>query len=344
MKKNFSKSFHFYLLLANLLILSGLISCSSESKSSYSKVMGFTQGTTYHLTYKHEKNWKLEVDSLLANFDTSLSTYNSASLITAINENRSANADSYLLTVLKRAQEICEISGGAFDVTIGPLANYWGFGFRNRDSISPEGVEELLKFTGCDKFKIAGNQILKADSAVLLNVNAIAQGYAVDVVCDYLESKGIADFMVEIGGEIKVKGKNPNGELWQLGINRPIDDSTSMNNELQEVLALTNMALATSGNYRKFYVENGIKYAHTLDPATGYPVKHNLLSASVIAPSCMDADAFATAFMVMGLEKSLEFLSQHPEIEAYLISSNVNGEYEVNYTPGLKAYFSDQQK
>lgn len=344
MKKNYRKASRIFMLLANLLILSGLISCSPESKSSYTKVMGFTQGTTYHLTYQHEKNLKLEVDSLLAEFDTSLSTYNSASLITAINENRGTEADPFLLTVLKKAQEICELSEGAFDITIGPIANYWGFGFRNRDSVSSEGVEELLKLCGCDKFRIEGNEIIKADSMVLLNVNAIAQGYAVDVVCEFLESRGIVDYMVEIGGELKVKGKNPKGDKWQLGINRPVDDSTNVNNEIQEVLSMTDMALATSGNYRKFYVEDGTKFSHTLDPATGFPVKHNLLSASVIGRSCMDADAYATVFMVMGLERSLEFLKQHPEIEAYLISSGKDGEYEINYTPGLASYFSNHQK
>jgi FAD:protein FMN transferase len=339
MTKNYHFSNLFFLFILHILLLGGLSACQSEKKSEYTKVMGLAQGTTYHLTYLSEENLKLDVDSLLAEFDTSLSTYNSASLITAINENRDVDADSFLLTVLRRSQQICEATEGAFDITIGPIANYWGFGFRNRDSISPEGVEELLKLVGCYNFSIVGTKIQKSDSAVLLNVNAIAQGYAVDVVSSYLESRGIMDYMVEIGGELKVKGKNPHGEKWQVGINRPVDDSTNMNNEIQEVLAISDLSLATSGNYRKFYVEGGIKYSHTLDPSTGHPVKHNLLSATVITPTCMDADAYATAFMVMGMERSLVFLDKHPEIQGYLISSREDGTYEIKYSDGLKKFF-----
>lgn len=327
-----------YKLIFLLLLGIGLFSCQSGERDEYSQIMGLTQGTTYHITYRSEKPLKLEIDSLLAEFDTSLSTYNAASLITAINENRGDSSDTYLLTCLRKSLEVCEASSGAFDITIGPIANMWGFGFKNKEEVTQPRIDSLLQLVGCGKIRIEGNRIIKSNPNIILNVNAIAQGYAVDVVCMYLDNLGIPDYMVEIGGEVKVKGLNPHQEKWKVGINVPVDDSLNVNQDIQEVVKMSNLALATSGNYRKFYVENGIKYSHTLDPKTGYPVKHNLLSASVLSSSCMEADAYATAFMVLGLEKSMELLQLHPELEAYFISAGNGDDYIITYSPGMKQY------
>lgn len=323
-----------------MLLLSGMLlfSCQTKDRNEYSQIMGLTQGTTYHVTYRSEKPLKLEIDSLLAEFDTSLSTYNSESLITAINENRSDSSNIYLLTCIKKSIEVCEASDGAFDITIGRIANMWGFGFKNKEEVSQARIDSLLPLIGCGKIQIDGTKIRKSDPNIILNVNAIAQGYAVDVVCLHLDQLGISDYMVEIGGEVRVKGLNPRQEKWKVGINVPVDDSLNLNQDIQEVVKMSNLSLATSGNYRKFYVENGVKYSHTLNPKTGYPVKHNLLSASVISSSCMEADAYATAFMVLGLEKSMQLLKLHPELEAYFISAGSGDEYIITYSPGMKQH------
>ncbi|MCF8294434.1 MAG: FAD:protein FMN transferase [Bacteroidales bacterium] len=326
-------------------LLSGffLLSCGPSKSSEYNHFMGLTQGTTYHITYKGAENYKPQIDSLLAEFDTSLSTYNKESLITAINENRSDSADRFLTYCVEQALLICQASNGAFDITIGPLANSWGFGFKNKETITPEKIDSLLPFVGCDKVSIVGNRIIKASPEVILNVNAIAQGYAVDVVCEWLESKKVSNYMVEIGGEVKVKGLNPHQSEWKVGINEPIDDSLNVNQDIHEVVRISEHAMATSGNYRKFYVENGVKYSHTLDPKTGYPVKHNLLSASVLAKTCIEADAYATAFMVVGLEKALEILKLHPELEAYFIYADPNGTFQTYYTQGMKEHLTPDE-
>lgn len=328
-----------------LSLLAGIfmLSCGTSKSSDYNQFMGLTQGTTYHITYKGAENYKPQIDSLLAEFDTSLSTYNKESLITAINENRSDSADSYLKYCVEQALLICQASDGAFDITIGPLANCWGFGFKNKETMTQEKIDSLLPFVGCDKVSVVGNRIIKASPEVVLNVNAIAQGYAVDVVCDWLESKAVSDYMVEIGGEVKVKGLNPHQSEWKVGINEPIDDSLNVNQDIREVVRISEHAMATSGNYRKFYVENGVKYSHTLDPKTGYPVKHNLLSASVLANSCIEADAYATAFMVVGLEKALEILKLHPELEAYFIYAGQDGTFQTFYTQGMKQHLTPDE-
>ena len=198
-------------------------------------------------------------------------------------------------------------------------------------------IDDLRKIVGYQKVKLTSdNHIQKQDPRIMLDCSAIAKGYGCDVVARLLSKKGINDYMIEIGGEIVTKGINQKQQPWHIGVNKPTEDSLNTNQELQTVLNVTDIAMATSGNYRNFYYKNGKKYAHTIDPKTGYPVQHSLLSATVLAKNCATADAYATSFMVMGLEKAKEILRQHSELMAYLIYTNDDGKTEVWYSPSLK--------
>jgi thiamine biosynthesis lipoprotein len=220
--------------------------------------------------------------------------------------------------VYQLAQTVSKETDGAFDITVAPLVNAWGFGFKHEQMPTPEQVDSLLQLR---------NQ---------MDFSAIAKGYGCDVVARLLESHGIHNYMVEIGGEVVVSGKNAKGDDWHIGITKPTDDSLSVEGEMQTVLTITDHAMATSGNYRNFYYKGGKKYAHTIDPKTGYPVLHSILSATVFANTCAVADAYATSFMVMGVGKAQQVLAQHPELMAYLIYSDQDGKNAVWYSPSLK--------
>ena len=289
-------------------------SCNQHDRTIY--VRGEAQGTTYNITYSapEKTNYKNEIDSLFKAVDQSLSTYVPGSIISRINRNDTGVvADKYFIDVFRKAQEISQQTNGAFDVTVAPIVNAWGFGFTKRARIDSATIDSLLRFVGYQKIKLEGGAIVKTNPGMMLDFNAIAQGYTVDLLSSFLESKGINNYLVELGGEVRTKGKKNNGEDWKIGIDQPNETYTE-GRPLKAIVSLKNKALATSGNYRKFYVENGRKYAHIIDPHTGYPSKHNLLSATVIANDCMTADAFATAFMVMGLEKAKQFLSKDKQL------------------------------
>jgi FAD:protein FMN transferase len=307
-------------------------------------ISGEAQGTTYSITYYSEKGFTLkkDVDSLLLAFDFSLSTYNPQSLVTRINNNEENLADEFLLTVLAKSLEISEATDGAFDVTAGPIFNAWGFGHTPKAKTDSAGIQQLFKHIGYKKVRFEGNRIFKEDSMLTMNFNAIAQGYSVDVVAEFLKNKGINNFIIEIGGEIRASGKKANGEAWKVGIDKPVEDAEQR--QLQAIISLNDKSLATSGNYRKFYVENGQKYSHTIDLKTGFPSRNNLLSATVVADNCMAADAYATAFMAMGLEKSVDFLKKCEDcrLEAFFIYDS-NGLIKVFTTPGLEALVEELQ-
>ena len=324
--------------MRNLLLITiiGLfiISCNQKPKSSYITFRGFTQGTTYKITYESydSTDYQNEIDYLLAEFDTSLSTYNKFSVISKINNNESEVTDFYLRTVFKKSEEVCKNTNGAFDITVAPLVNAWGFGFKNKEEITNALIDSLLGFVGFQNICIKDSVIIKQDPRVMIDVNAIAQGYSVDIVADFLEEKGIINYLVEIGGEVKTKGVNKKSEEWKIGIDKPIDNNNIPGENLQAIVKLSDKSLATSGNYRKFYERNGVKYSHTINPKTGYPVTHSLLSATVIANDCMTADAYATAFMVMGLEDAFNLVEKLPNIEAYFIYSNEDGTFQERAT------------
>lgn len=292
-------------------------------------------GTFYHITYQSTENLQEGINAVLKQVDQSLSPFNKNSVITAINENTSMNTDSMFTEVFLLAQEVSEATNGAFDITVAPLVNLWGFGFKNIDNVNDTKVDSILPFIGYQKVCLINGKIEKEAPQLMLDCSAIAKGYGVDAAGKYLESKGIKNYMVEIGGEIRARGTNPQGELWRIGINTPKDDPTSTSNEIEEIIQVTQLSMATSGNYRNYYEKDGKKFAHTIDPRTGYPIQHNILSSTVLAQDCATADAYATAFMVLGLEEAQKILNEKHDLMAFFIYSNENGEMEKWYTENL---------
>ena len=293
-----------------------LINCNQESNKII-KISGNAQGTTWQITYLSENNsnYKGAIDSIFNRIDLSLSTYDPASIISRINKNDTGVVvDDYFMEVFNKSIEVSDKTKGLFDVTVAPVVNAWGFGFTKKAEVDSAMIDSLLDFIGYKMVRLEGKKLIKKKPQIMLDFNAIAPGYTVDVLTSYLESKGIINYIVELGGEVKAKGKKNNNENWTVGIDQPNEIPTE-GRPLQAIIKLKDRALATSGNYRKFYIENGKKYAHIIDPYTGYPAKHNLLSATVLAGDCMTADAYATAFMVMGLEKSKQFLSENRELQ-----------------------------
>ena len=309
------------LLLATIWIL------VRKNNVPYHSINGLVFGTIYNITYQYDGDLKSEIEAELKRFDGSLSPFNDTSIISRINRNEEIVTDSFFQTCFNRSMEISEETNGAFDITIAPLANVWGFGFKKGEFPDSMKIDSLLQITDYKNVKLVDGRVVKEDPRIMLSCSAVAKGYSVDVVARLLEKKGIQNYMVDIGGEIVTKGKNSRNGLWRIGINKPIDDSLSVNQEIQTILELSDAGLATSGNYRNFYYKDGKKYAHTIDPRTGYPVQHNILSATVIAEDCMTADALATAFMVMGLEEASAFANAHPAIDAYFIYSDENGKF-----------------
>ena len=294
-------------------------SCFTES---YIKDSGMVFGTTYSITYQYHENLKSDIEGVMQQVDNSLSPFNKSSVITAINNNTSTKADKYLTEVFTLAQTVNKETDGAFDITVAPLVNAWGFGFRSGTRPTDAQTDSLLAIVGQEKVTLKDGEIIKSDPRIMLDCSAIAKGFGVDKVAEFLAGKGIENFLVEIGGEISARGKNSRGTEWNIGVTKPVDDSLSINQENQAVLQITDKAMATSGNYRNFYYEGGKKYAHTINPHTGKPAQSDILSATVIAQTCAVADAYATAFMVLGSEKAKEILKKHPELQAYLILSD----------------------
>ncbi|MGL5979983.1 MAG: FAD:protein FMN transferase [Phocaeicola sp.] len=298
---------------------------------------GLVFGTIYKITYQSDESLKEEIENRLKEVDNSLSTFKKQSIITKVNQNEPVELDTHFVQVYNIAQRIAAETDGAYDITVAPLVNAWGFGFKHSAGIETATIDSLKQFVGYKKIKLSDGKIVKEDKRTLLDCSSIAKGYGVDQVAQLLESKGIKNFLVDIGGEVVAKGKNPKMKLWRIGINKPIEDSLSINQELQTILEMSNIGMATSGNYRNFYYKDGKKYAHTIDPLTGYPAENSLLSATVIAKDCTTADAYATAFMVMGIEKAEAFCKKHPELEVYFIyASHEEGSYQVFMTDGMK--------
>ena len=302
----------------------------------YQRNSGFIFGTSYNITYQCADNHQADIEKVLAEVDASLSPFNDTSVITHVNRNEDVVLDNLFLDVFRLAQKINEDTEGAFDITVAPLVNAWGFGFKNGVNPDAKAIDSLRQVVGFQKVRLENNKVVKFDPRVMLDCSAIAKGYGVDVVANLLRKYGIKNFMVEIGGEVVTSGVNPERMPWRIGVTKPTDDSLSVNNELQTVINVTDKAMATSGNYRNFYYKGGRKYAHTIDPKTGYPVQHSILSATVITDDCATADAYATSFMVLGMEKARLVLDRHPEMMAYFIYSDDSGQNQVWFSPSLK--------
>ena len=315
-----------------------LASCASQQQNEVLvQNVGFAQGSTYNVLYMspNATDYQWEVDSILAEMDSSLSTYEDYSLISKLNQgDTTIFLDGHFVKVFNAFKSVADSTQGKFDCTLAPIVNAWGFGFTEKTKVDSSLIKSLLQKVGYQKVSLKGDSLLRNPNLLQLDFNALAQGYTVDVIATFLDSIGLQNYMIEVGGELKAKGKNANGKNWRIGIDKPskeIDD----NNRFQTVIELPNKALATSGNYRNFYIENGEKYTHTIDPETGYQVKNKLLSVTVVTEDCMLADAYATAFMVMGIQKTKRYLQTHPQLDAYLIYTNRKGEWETWATPAF---------
>ncbi|MDR0891535.1 MAG: FAD:protein FMN transferase [Mediterranea sp.] len=325
-----------FLWLAFLILASIWIIARHQRKENYNTITGFVFGTVYKITYQCNDNLQTEIEAELKQFNNSLSPFEKNSIISRVNRNEEVVVDSFFRRCFDLSMEVSKETGGAFDITVAPLVNAWGFGFKKGHFPDSLTVDSLMQFVGYQKVHLTPDgHVVKQDPRLMLDCSAVAKGYGVDVVAQLLERKGIHNYMVDIGGEVVVRGHNPKDELWRIGINKPVDDSLSVKEELQTVLQLTDVGMATSGNYRNFYYRDGKKYAHTIDPHTGYPVQHSVLSSTVIAKDCMTADALATSFMVMGLPAAKAFCKAHPEISAYLIYADDSGALQTFATKSL---------
>lgn len=288
-----------------------------ESSAQYYSHQGYVFGTYYNIRYEAGECLEDSILQRLQEFDASLSTFNPKSTISVLNQGRDTVWDAYFTHMYETAQEIQTISRGAFDIRVAPLVNAWGFGFKNKEHITPELIDSLLQVKN------------------ILDASAIAKGYGCDVVANLLKAHGSQNYLVDIGGECVLQGFNQEGNAWRVGITKPVEDSTNTQNEIQEIIESTQLCMATSGNYRQFYYDGNVRRSHTIDPRTGYPAESDLLSATVVASSCMRADALATACMVLGSDSALQMIEQLDDAECYLIVAGQHDDMLIRTSAGF---------
>ena len=334
--KRSKKRLSLQLAFLTFLIIGTILIIKHQHNMPYQHDRGSVFGTFYSITYQCDNDLQKEIEAELKKVDQALSMFNQESIISKVNRNEKVELNEMFLQVITLAQKVSQDTDGAFDITVAPLVNAWGFGFKTGDKPSGTSIDSLMSTVGYKKISLKGRQLFKENKNTMLDCSAIAKGYGSDVVAAFLKKRGIDNFIVEIGGEVVTQGISEKRVPWRIGVTKPTDDSLSVDNELQTVLNVTNKAMATSGNYRNFYYKDGKKYAHTIDPKTGYPVQHSLLSATVLADNCATADAYATSFMVMGIEKAKGVLERHPELMAYFIYTDVRGNLAVWYSPSMK--------
>ena len=334
--KRSKKRLSLQLAFLTFLIIGTILIIKHQHNMPYQHNRGSVFGTFYSITYQCDNDLQKEIEAELKKVDQALSMFNQESIISKVNRNEKVDLNEMFLQVITLAQKVSLDTDGAFDITVAPLVNAWGFGFKTGDKPSGTSIDSLMSTVGYKKISLKGRQLFKENKNTMLDCSAIAKGYGSDVVAAFLKKRGIDNFMVEIGGEVVTQGISEKRVPWRIGVTKPTDDSLSVDNELQTVLNVTNKAMATSGNYRNFYYKDGKKYAHTIDPKTGYPVQHSLLSATVLADNCATADAYATSFMVMGIEKAKGVLERHPELMAYFIYTDERGNLAVWYSPSMK--------
>ena len=324
-----------YLVLISIL----LISCQeSIPKKLLVNNYGNTQGTTYSIKYLSNEgvNYKNDIDSLLEVVNNSLSTYETESMISRVNRNENVKIDSLFKRVLKMALQIAWETDGAFDPTIAPLVNFWGFGPKETADKNNHTLNDLKNYVDYQSISIKNDYVMKTNPQSQLDFNAIAQGFTVDLISEHFNKKDIKNYMIEVGGELKCSGLNAQGKSWRIGIEKPSEKNIKNNYEV--IIEVSNKAVASSGNYRKLKIdkETGLKYAHTINPETGMPAITNLLSVTIVSESCMQADAIATACMVMGKEKSIDYIKSKPKLDALLIYSEAKEKIVKYQTEGFK--------
>lgn len=322
----------------SLLIAGMMSSCGPNSEDHPVHLQGAAQGTYYNMLYfdVQHRDFHKQVDSILTAFNHSVSPWDSTSIITRVNNNEPGVVlDSNFIENFNYSMQVADSTHGAFDPTVGPLSEVWGFDNDKPENVDKRVIDSIMQFVGYKKMKIVDGKLIKADPRMQLDFNGIAQGYSDMVVAKFFESKGIHNYLIDIGGEVLGVGRKPNGEPWNVGIEKPAPDADAPR-ALKAVIGLTNMSVATSGNYRKYYLIKGKRYGHTLDPYTGYPIQHRLLSVSVLTKNTALADAYATAFMEMGYIKSRAFVESHPELDAFFIWADKNGRFRTYATDGFK--------
>ncbi len=306
-------------------VIMSLFSCNSaekkQAKKNYYKYTGSIQGTSFSIIYEHSDDLAVPIDSLLKTFNKSLDNYDANSLISRINNNENPELDTLFVSMFRAASEVWVKTGGLFDISIAPLANAWGFGYENGELPDSVQVDSLLQFVGLEKISIVNNHLQKTDSRIKIIGNALAQGLSVDYVADNLRAMGVENYLIEIGGEIKSKGVNQNGEIWRVGIDKPLQGTTANNRELISSVELSNKSIATSGNYRKFHIVDGKAFGHAISPKTGYPYSTDILSVTVITDKCIYADAWATSFMLMQSDQAIELANDLKDIEIMIITA-----------------------
>ena len=319
-----------------LLIVGTVLIIRQQQSTPYQKNAGLIFGTTYSVTYQCDEDLQKEIESELKKVDAEFSMFNSQSVVARLNNGEKPELSNDFIDVFKLARQVSEDTNGAFDITVAPLVNAWGFGFKHEQMPTKEQVDSLRQLIGYQYVTLKDKTIEMQKPGMMLDFSAIAKGYGVDVVARLLEHHDIKNYMVEIGGEITTRGINPERVPWRIGVNKPNEDALDESHELQTILNVTDKSMATSGNYRNFYVKEGKKYAHTIDPKTGYPVQHTLLSATVLTDRCSKADAYATSFMVLGMDGAKQILERHKELMAYLIYTDSKGNLAVWYSPSLE--------
>ena len=305
------------------------ISCNRQD--TFVRTEGMIWNTVYHITYKGDKSLQ---DSLLPVFNEvnkSLSVFEKTSLVSQINEMDSLVVNEHFITVYDASKRINRLSKGMFDPTVSPLIEAWGFGQKHTASQDTAAIDSILMFVGIDKTRREGNQIIKEDKRIKFNFSAIAKGYGVEAVAEMFQRNGVTDYMVEIGGELSLSGNSPTGKTWNIAVDTPIDDGKPGENTAM-ILSLTGVGIATSGNYRNYRIEEGNKVVHTISPVTGHPVIGEILSATIIAPTCMEADAIATACMASTTTEAKQLLKEC-NVEGLFIFSD-----SIWMTPGFKKY------
>lgn len=329
-----------FVLLFTGLLLSGCGGRTQQAAttSQYIKMRGFAQGTTYSFVLNAADTTGLQyaIDSLFKAVNMSMSVYEPKSLINRLNANETDSADRYITYCIDVARRFSEMSGGAYDITIKPVTQ--ALGYAGGDAEKRPNIDSLLQYVGYDKIRVENGRLIKAHPAMQLDLNSVAKGYTSDLLGELMESRGIRDYLVEVGGEIYCRGKNRHGKDWTVGIDQPFEGNMLPGIHRQVTLSVSDMGLATSGNYRKFHIDDeGRKVAHIVNARTGRSEFSNLLSATVIAENTATADAAGTMFMIVGLERSIEILEQHPEWMGFLIYDDGKGGFATYATENLKA-------
>lgn len=324
-------------LLVNIL----LISCKQELR--YYEVSGRLH-TPYHVKFEYTEPLDAEIKEQLKYFYRLFNAFDSTSVISYVNQNRDCVVDTLFQRVLSKALEVSAVTNGAYDVTCAPLINLWGFGFSRKDSVTPHHIDSVRQFIGYNKVRLENGRVVKDDPRLMMNLSSLADGAVCDMIANMLEKKGVVNYLVEFGGEMRVRGVNQKGENWRLGITKPTDDKSGLSQELEQIVSFPiPLGMATSGNYRNFYIKDGRKYAHTIDPREGSPVQRDILSATIVAKDAMTADAYATAFMVLGSKEAKVLSAKVPGLEYFIIcSDSIGGGYHTEYSDGFKHFIIEK--